>query len=286
MLKKIIKLLLLSVSTLSLAQEIVRDDKVSISVRSYPAISEAASACAPLAVLSHGAGGSEEGLAYIAEALAQKGWQVFVPRHQESDRAAVVKTLIGVRLKGGLDATLRQITSTSSHYKKRLEDISAVLAYATQQADAAHCVIPKKVLLGHSMGAATVMMEAGAKNQMDVTGQDRFDAYVAISPQGVGAVFPEQAWQSVQKPLLSITGTQDHALEGDWQTRVTLFSSLPKGCHWQAVIDSASHLNLAGNGFSFRVKPQVLALIEPFLQALPNCAGLVQSEGVLLKSDH
>src|SRR5580658_9515051 len=43
-----------------------------------------ASTCAPLAVISHGAGGSEEGYGYLARALAGEGYTAIVMGHQES----------------------------------------------------------------------------------------------------------------------------------------------------------------------------------------------------------
>ena len=62
------------------------------------------------------------------------------------------------------------------------------------------------------MGAVTVMLEAGAKNIIGVApsaaGLDRFDAYVALSPEGPGIIFSERAWHGIHKPLLVLTGTR------------------------------------------------------------------------------
>jgi hypothetical protein len=50
------------------------------------------------------------------------------------------------------------------------------------------------------------MLEAGAINMIAVasppSGQDRFDAYVALSPEGPGIVFPDRAWRGIHKPML------------------------------------------------------------------------------------
>ena len=44
----------------------------------------AAKACPPLLLVSHGAGGSEQGLRYVGEALSADGWRVVVMGHRES----------------------------------------------------------------------------------------------------------------------------------------------------------------------------------------------------------
>jgi hypothetical protein len=105
------------------------------------------------------------------------------------------------------------------------------------------------------MGSITVMLESGAKNMIDVAsppaGQDRFDAYVALSPEGPGVVFPEHAWGGITKPMLILTGTRDQSLKGGPRARQIPWHELPGSktkCQWMGVIDGATHMNFAGNG--------------------------------------
>jgi predicted dienelactone hydrolase len=212
--------------------------------------------CAPLALISPGAGSTEKGMRYLAKALRKSGWLSAVMGHKESGPEALHDDITAAGLRGGL----LKLTSTPSAYRARLMDIAATLKWA----DSA-CPTRFKVLIGHSMGAATVMIEAGARNKLGVSGEDRFDAYVALSPQGPGAIFPAQAWASIHKPMLILTGTGDKALEGDWRTRTLPFESLPPGCKWLGIIDGASHMNFAGSGFSWHVEKTVLRLIDAFL---------------------
>jgi pimeloyl-ACP methyl ester carboxylesterase len=101
------------------------------------------------------------------------------------------------------------------------------------------------------MGAATTMFEAGARGTVRYPGGGRFDAYIAVSPQGVGswAFASRNAWARVDAPVLMITGTRDDGLDGSgWQARLTAFANLPPGQKRLAVIDGANHFNLGGIG--------------------------------------
>ena len=125
------------------------------------------------------------------------------------------------------------------------------------------------MLVGHSMGAATTMMEAGARNRLGMAGANTFDAYIALSPQGVGSIFPPGAWSAIDRPVLSITGTRDDELGGgSWRTRTEPYANMPPGCKWLAVIDGATHMNLAGNGMSRQTQALAVQVIGAFLEGV------------------
>jgi dienelactone hydrolase len=141
-------------------------------------------------------------------------------------------------------------------------------------------------LLGHSMGARTVEVEAGAKNSLGLKSLDRFDAYVALSPDGPGTMFPENAWSGIRKPMLLLTGTRDGSLDGDWHTRTIPYDSMPAGCKWLGVIDGATHMNFAGGGMAGTTEKLTLLETIAFLDGLRNgkCAQPVETDGISLKS--
>ncbi|MBU3750693.1 MAG: alpha/beta hydrolase, partial [Mycobacterium sp.] len=66
----------------------------------------------------------------------------------------------------------------NSPLDKRLRDCSFA-DYVDDVTSVAGGLPARPVLIGHSMGAATVMMEAGAKNKLGVQGADAFAAYIA-----------------------------------------------------------------------------------------------------------
>ena len=155
---------------------------------------------------------------YLGEFFASSSFLTVIPTHRLSDKSALTR----LRKDHGLEDGLIQLTTNSKAYKERLVDIGIAKSWAEKKCDSGF-----SVLLGHSMGAATVMLEAGAKNLMDLSGEDRFDAYIALSPQGEGAIFNAKSWSPIQKPLLSITGTRDDELSGNsWKHRTQPFKNM------------------------------------------------------------
>ena len=241
--------------------------------------------CAPLAVISHGAGGSEERYRYLARAMAELGYTTVMMGHRESGMPA----LRGEMLRHGPMRGVRLLVADPVAEQARLLDVGAALKWADGQ-----CKAPFRVLLGHSMGAETVMMEAGATNMIGATsppaGQDRFDAYVALSPEGPGVVFPDDAWKGIHKPMLILTGTRDQSLKGGPPARQVPWQGLPGSadqCQWMGVIDGATHMNFAGYGFGRAgVEHQVTQTIRAFLAGVrkQSCALPAQTAGMRLQA--
>ncbi|MFN7668714.1 MAG: alpha/beta hydrolase, partial [Burkholderiales bacterium] len=149
------------------------------------------------------------------------------------------------------------------------------------------CHATKSVLIGHSMGAATTMMEAGARNTLGIKGTDSFDAYIALSPQGTGSIFPHNAWTDIRRPMLSLTGTRDDELGGaSWKTRTEPYMNMPAGCKWLGVIDGATHMNFAGNGMSRRTEALAAQVIGSFLDGVhrDDCKAPIQHHGIDVQS--
>ncbi|MGA7751754.1 MAG: hypothetical protein WCB05_02955 [Candidatus Sulfotelmatobacter sp.] len=233
--------------------------------------------CAPLAVISPGAGGNEDGYKYLAVGMREDGWRAIVIGHKESGGAALRSDM---RDAGGMKKGLNELVNDPSAYEARMMDIGAALKWA-----AGSCKAPFVALLGHSMGARTVMVEAGAKNSLGVKSLDRFDAYVALSPDGPGPMFPKDAWIGIRKPVLMLTGTRDGSLDGDWKSRTIPYDSLPAGCKWLGVIDGASHMNFAGVGFAGTTEKLTLLEVKKFLDGLREgkCGTSVQAAGITLQ---
>jgi predicted dienelactone hydrolase len=241
--------------------------------------------CAPLFLISHGAGGSENGYRYLAEAMQQAGYTTIVMGHRESGLDALKSDLRTDGIKDGV----RNLVTDKNAEQTRLLDVSAALRWADAQ-----CRAPFRVLLGHSMGSSTVMLEVGAKNligvQAPLAGRDRFDAYVALSPQGPGIVFPDRAWSGIRKPMLILTGTNDQGLQGGPEARQIPWHELPgtpQHCQWMGVIDGATHMNFAGVGFGANhVDPLVTQTVNAFLTGVHThaCTLPPAAKGMTLES--
>lgn len=253
---------------------LVRHDQVTV-----PAIAYAPPAghCRGVAIVSHGAGGSEKGYRYLGQALASMGHLAVVVGHPESGRAALFAHTRGRSLREGLAAL---ITDPAAYHGRYL-DIAAARRWAT-----ARCSGHGSVLVGHSMGAATTLLAAGARNRLGLAAIAAFDAYIALSPQGSGPIFTEQAWSDIRPPVLLLTGTRDDELGGGtWQVRTEAFASLPAGCKWLGVIDGATHMHFAGNGASQRTEAITLPVIQAFLDGARrgDCSVLPPLAGIELR---
>lgn len=226
--------------------------------RSVPALSYApAGTCQGVALISHGAGGSEKGYAYLAQALAAWGFLAVVPAHADSGMQALREKMHGLNVREGLG----ELVADAEAYRSRFADLDAARAWATPR-----CKAKRTVLLGHSMGAATTMLEAGAANHLGLQGRDGYDAYVALSPQGVGSIFTADAWKAIRKPVLLMTGTRDEELDGKgWQSRLDAFAVLPGPCQWLGIIDGATHMHFAGHGASRTTEALTLQTLQSFL---------------------
>jgi predicted dienelactone hydrolase len=275
-----IALLVLILCLRCTAQETVkttRADGAETALRVYrPAANSTSAGCAPLGLISPGAGGTENGYAYLAEGLRDRGWLAIVVGHAESGPRPVM----GAVLKSGLHQGLLETVTDPTLYRDRLMDVGAALAWADKQ-----CAHPFRALLGHSMGSETVMFEAGAENKLGVRGEDRFGAYVAISTSGPGSIFPEHAWSKIAKPVYVLTGTKDKGLEGGWEWRTRPYDDLPAGCKWLGVIDGATHMNFAGAGVSGKTQKLTLESVGPFLDGARGgrCTAPPSAPGITLK---
>ncbi|MFZ6689726.1 alpha/beta hydrolase family protein [Undibacterium sp. SXout11W] len=265
--------------SISWAADIIRlqrDDGKSLSARVYFPANE----CKGIAIISHGAGGSEQGYGYLARFMASQDYLTVVPGHQESGMKVLLKFMQGKDLPSGLS----QLVTDKAAYAGRLMDISAA-----RQWSAPRCSAKTSILLGHSMGAATTMIVAGAENKMGIDDTVRkslltnpgFDRYVALSPQGVGSIFPGHAWVNIHQPVLLMTGTKDEALGGgSWNKRTEAFADMPAGCKWLGVINGATHMNFAGRDLTPQMTTLITKTIGDFLQAAPDRGCTVASVAV------
>lgn len=264
---------------LLVAGEVAAQESVSLSRQDQEIVPATAylpkgAACRGVAVISPGAGGSEKGYQYLGEAMSTLGYLAVVVGHKQSGRGALLERVLGNGLRKGLS----ELITDPDAYRGRFMDIAAAKNWA-----ATKCHASESVLIGHSMGAATTMMEAGARNTLGMKGADSFDAYIALSPQGTGSIFPQNAWTDIKRPVLSLTGTRDDELGGaPWETRTEPYMNMPAGCKWLGVIDGATHINFAGSGLSRRTEALTTQIIGAFLDGVHrgDCKAPKQQQGI------
>ncbi len=271
-------LILIPVCTAASAQEvrrIPRPDGVTTATVYAPG-----GACRGIAVLSHGAGGSEKGLAYLAEHLRDGGYLAVVPGHARSGTAALRAHLPKGRLKGAFKDGLNGLLTDAEAYRDRFADIQAVRGWAESR-----CGSGFSVLIGHSMGAATTMLLAGADNRLGLQTRIAFDAYVALSPQGAGRIFPAEAWRGIQAPVYALTGTEADEIDADWLPRLQPFRNMAPGCKWQGVVEGGSHRDFGGGGTAAETA-LITGSIDAFLAGVRSgrCAGGYRAPGIRVET--
>ncbi len=270
--------LVLAAAGLACAQEAVPIKRADHQTLAATAYAPRTPLCQGIALVSPGAGGSAAGYGYLGDRLSELGYLAVVMGHPESGRQALREHRRGNGLREGLEALI----TDPAAYRGRLLDITAARQWAQDR-----CPTGPSVLLGHSMGAATVMIEAGARNTVGAHGTDTFDAYIALSPQGVGDIFPDNAWSGLRKPVLLLTGTRDNELGGaSWEARTEAFKNMPPGCKWLGVIAGASHMNFAGRGLGSRTETLTTQTIAAFLDGVrrSDCSAPTHRPGLELRS--
>ncbi len=211
----------------------------------------AGSGPAPLVLLSHGLGGSREGLAYLGEALAGAGYVAVHLQHKGSD-AAIWQG--GADVRASMGAAVTDIGAALA----RLQDV--VFALDTVQADGEPLLQgridqDRIAIAGHSYGAWTVSHMLGERLPLGGFGLNlpdpRLRAGIALSPIpplpipviGVPAAV---AYRGIAAPILHVTGTRDSGMGvPNWQARtVGYHTATSPGL--LAVLDGAVHASFAG----------------------------------------
>lgn len=161
----------------------------------------------PLVVFSHGIGGSRSGYTYLGKHWAAQGYASLHLQHVGSDRALWAGnplTLLG-RLQGA---------ASESEAVDRAHDWRFALDQLLASPHGAHIDTARIVAAGHSYGANTTLLVAGARVPRDGRLIDlrdpRVRAAVLISaPPFYGESDPAAILRHVQVPTLHITATAD-----------------------------------------------------------------------------
>ncbi|MFG0298797.1 MAG: alpha/beta hydrolase family protein [Phycisphaerales bacterium JB047] len=220
----------------------------------------------PTIIFSHGAGGSGNFYNPLAHHWASNGYIVILPTHSDSQiggESVNDETTPRKRLRQMLERRrsgtrgLDDIDFTD--WPNRPRDISFLIdqidAIETQVPAIADRIDPDRIGVGgHSYGAFTAQLIGGT----DPIGPGEFSdqraqCVLLISPQGVGGVLQENAWDDFVGPALTISGDNDAGRGGEpaaWRREG--FDRSPPDTHTLLWIDDAYH-NFGG--ISGRILP-------------------------------
>lgn len=204
----------------------------------------------PVVIFSHGLGGTREGGSVWGEAWAAAGFVVVHLQHPGSDLAAVrsvTNTFTDQR-------TLRSLAGPQQ-LLARLRDVGFALdeigrRHAAGQGQWGQVRPTQAGMAGHSFGAHTTMGMAGQRYPgFEGITEPRLAAFIAFSPTAPVMGDAHRAFERLDRPLLSITGTRDDDVVGVGATperRMAVFAALPPGNKAHLVLQDADHMTFAG----------------------------------------
>jgi predicted dienelactone hydrolase len=238
-----------------------------VPVRLYwPDVAAADGAKVPLIVFSHGIGGSRRGYSYLGRYWANHGYASLHVQHVGSDRElwfGNVFTLVS-RLQGA---------AQESEAVARTRDVRFALDRILADPRAGHIDTTRIVAAGHSYGANTTLLLAGARVSREGVPADLADpriraAIVISAPPFYGEDDPAPILSGVRIPSLHITATEDvinipgyHSPASD---RLKVFDATASPLKALAVFEGGSHsifTDRSGTGGLER-NPQVKAATQ------------------------
>ncbi len=246
----------------------------------YLPAAKAVAGSVPLVVFSHGIGGSRDGYSYLGRYLAAHGYGSLHVQHVGSDRRLWLGNPFAL-------PTRLSDAAQDSEALNRVQDLRYALDRLLASQEGALFDTRRIVAAGHSYGANTTMLMAGA--QVEQHGQKvsvrdpRISAAILISaPPFYGMGDPSNILASIAVPTLHITATDDviqiPGYVSGLQDRLDIFKAMgskvaaPKVL---AVFKDGSHsifTDRAGTGglnLNPKVKVATRQLALAFLNAIP-----------------
>jgi dienelactone hydrolase len=237
-----------------------------VPVRLYLPLRAAGAGPRPLVVFSHGIGGSRRGYSYLGQHWASQGYASLHLQHIGSDRA----------LWSGNPLTLPLRLQAAAHEdeaRARVHDLSFALNQLLAGPLAGRIDASRIVAAGHSYGANTALLAAGAEVVRD--GQavqlrdSRIKAAIVISaPPFYGEASPEKVLGGIRVPSLHITATEDVIRVPGYFSpatdRVAVYEATGGPAKALAVFEGGSHsifTDRAGTG-GMLLNPQVKAATQ------------------------
>jgi predicted dienelactone hydrolase len=203
----------------------------------------------PAVLVSHGLGGSRDGLGYLGRALAEAGFVAVHLQHPGTD-SALWQGQAEVGL--ALAAAAFDVSQAAARLRDGVFALDELARRAASPGDALHgrVDLSRLAAAGHSYGAWTVQHLLGQRLPGGGGGvpglalpDPRLRAGVALSPIAPRGLPPRFAFARFSAPLLSVTGTRDHGyIEGaapaDREIPFRSIAGVPQAL---AVLDGATH---------------------------------------------
>lgn len=202
----------------------------------------------PVVIVSHGLGGSRDGMGYLGEALAKNGIATVHLQHLGSD-TSVWKD------KGAVRAGIDMKTAMSrENAEARVADVAYALDRLAKESTETGAAPFKGRLdlsavgiAGHSFGALTTLQVAGMKTAGGATRDPRIKAALVLSPPQP-LIATHAIFDGITIPTVIFTGTADTAIgTKEAKDRLKVFAGITRAPAWQVVFDGGDHMVYSGN---------------------------------------
>ena len=235
----------------------------------------------PLVVFSHGIGGSRDGYSYLGSYFAANGYASLHVQHVGSDRQLWF---------GNPMSLVFRLTEAAQETEalNRVKDVKFALTRLLAEPVGSNINTQRVVAAGHSYGANTTMLLAGAQvSSVAYAAKDpRFSAAILISaPPFYGMGNPQNIVSSIDVPTLHITATADDIQIPGYNSgvadRVTLYQATgtaantgSRAAKVLAIFKDGSHsiftdrMGTGGVALNPKVKVATRQLALAFLNAL------------------
>jgi pimeloyl-ACP methyl ester carboxylesterase len=239
----------------------------------------------PLVVVSHGLGGSRAGYSHLGRFWAENGFAVLHVQHNGSDREVWMANPLGVLMN-------LQKAASEENAKARAQDVSFAISQLERELASAPgrlgvslgvSINTQQVLIaGHSYGANTAMLLAGARVVRNDTVLDLHDnrisaAILMSSPPFYGEFDAKPILSAVHIPTLHLTGSEDVIRVPGYYSapkdRVAIYNDMPAGKKFLVVFQNATHsiftdrIDNSGPELNAAVKAATRVLTLDFLRA-------------------
>ena len=209
----------------------------------------------PLLILSHGLGGSRDGLDYIGRFWASHGYVCAQIQHLGTDESV----WRDAKNEQEAEAALKRAAGNLLNILARPRDVSFAIDQmlklnAEENSELSGKINPNKIgVAGHSLGGLTALFSAGQKAvsggfALDLS-DPRIKASVAMSSPLNPAAPLNQQFASFKIPNFYLVGADDNAVLGATIAQRQIFDAIDAPDQFLLIIKGADHMALGGQRF-------------------------------------